>query len=123
MTRSRQSGFTLIEVMVALLIVSLGLAAAVSTVTASVRNSAGLKERTIAHFVAMNELAKIEIAGNRPPSQTDGTTDMAGHQWHWKMEFKKTADETGKLMFVDISVRLNEDDENPVVSLRSMVAK
>lgn len=116
-----QQGFTLLEVMVALLIVALGLAAAVSTVTASVRNSAGLKERTFAHYVAMNELAKIEINGNRKPSKTEGTTEMAGHEWYWEMEFVKTADDTGKMLFVDIRVKANEDDENPVVTLRSMI--
>lgn len=121
--RLRQKGFTLLEVMVALMILAIGLAAAVTTVTASVRNTAGLKERTFAEFVAMNELARIEINGNKKPNKTEGSTEMGGHEWYWKMEFKKTADETGHLMFVDISVRTHEDDENAVVTLRSMIAK
>jgi len=119
--RHPQGGFTLIEVMIALAIIAVALAASISSSGTAVNNLAGMKERTIAHFVAMNELAKVEIQGNKIPSKMDGSEEMAGREWYWKMEINNTSDETGTLKYLDISVRGNERDENSIVSLRSMV--
>lgn len=119
--RYAQDGFTLIEVMIALAVIAVALAASISSSGTAVNNLAGMKERTIAHFVAMNELARVEIEGNKVPTKLDGTTEMAGREWYWKMEINNTSDETGTLKYLDISVRANERDENPIVSLRSMV--
>jgi len=116
-----QRGFTLIEVMVALAVIAIALAACISSSATAINNLAGMKERTIAHFVAMNELAQVEIQGNKIPQKLDGTTEMAGHEWYWKMEIKNTSDESGTLKYLDISVRANERDENSIVSLRSMI--
>ena len=114
-------GFTLIEVMIALMLIAIALASAISASGTATNNLAGLKERTIAHFVAMNELAKVQLNGNKIPSALDGSTEMAGVEWYWKMEIKATSDESGTLKYLDISVRTNERDENPIVTLRSMV--
>ena len=121
LAHTRQSGFTLVEVMIALAVIAVALAASISSSGAAVNNLAGMKERTIAHYVAMNELARVEIEGNKVPTKLDGTTEMAGREWYWKMEINNTSDETGTLKYLDISVRANERDENPIVSLRSMV--
>jgi len=116
-----QRGFTLVEVMIALAIIAIALAASISSSSTATNNLAGMKERTIAHFVAMNELALVEIQGNKVPTKMDGTTEMAGREWYWKMEINNTSDDTGTLKYLDISVRANERDENPIVSLRSMI--
>jgi general secretion pathway protein I len=116
----RQRGFTLLEVMVALGIVAVGLAAAVTSVTAGVRNASGLQQRTFAHWVAMNQLAKIQITGSKIPSTKRGSEPMAGHEWYWRIELEPTADDAFK--YVDVSVRANEEDEEPVVTVRGMVS-
>lgn len=123
MSKRQTAGFTLIEVMVALAILAIALSAAINTAGTAVNNVAGMKERTIAHFVAMNELAKVEIGGNKIPSDRDGTVEMAGREWYWKMELKNTSDQTGTLKYLDIIVKGDERDENSIVSLRSMVTK
>lgn len=119
-TSRQQSGFTLLEVMVALGVIAVGLAAAVTTVTASVRNASGLQQRTFAHWVAMNQLAKIQITGNKVPSTKRGSEPMAGHEWYWRISLEPTADKAFK--YVDVSVRTEENDETPVVTVRGMVS-
>ncbi|MEJ2179215.1 MAG: type II secretion system minor pseudopilin GspI [Gammaproteobacteria bacterium] len=57
----RNRGFTLIEVIVALGIIATAMAAVMMTVSANVRNATGLKERTLAHWVAMNKMAELHI--------------------------------------------------------------
>jgi len=119
---ARQAGFTLVEVMVALAVIAIALSASLSSSATAVNNLSGMKERTIAHFVAMNELARVEINGNKVPSKLDGTTEMAGHEWYWKMQIENTADESGTLKYLDIRVFGDERDENSIVALRSMVS-
>ncbi|WP_455200492.1 type II secretion system minor pseudopilin GspI [Kaarinaea lacus] len=116
--RGRQTGFTLIEVIVALGIIATAMAAVMMTVSANVRNATGLKERTLAHWVAMNKMAELHIANDREwPSikKTTGTSLMAEHEWHWEQEVEKTPVE--KIRKVYIRVRVDEDDEYPIITL------
>jgi general secretion pathway protein I len=79
-------GFTLIEVLAALIIVSLGMLAVIRAVSQTVSNTDYLRQKTIAHWVAMNKLEEIRLAAS-PPSNDDsnGDVDMAGITWHWRM--------------------------------------
>ncbi len=83
----KSNGFTLIEVMVALIIVALGMLSVIRAVNQTVRNTDYLREKTIAHWVAMNKLTETRLSV-APPSNdsTDGDIDMAGIHWHWRME-------------------------------------
>src|SRR5688572_7972969 len=61
-----QRGFTLIEVVVALIVVSLGMLAVIETVGSTARNNGYLREKTIAHWVAMNKLTETRLLPNAP---------------------------------------------------------
>jgi general secretion pathway protein I len=113
-----QNGFTLIEVIVALGIIATAMAAVMMTVSSTARNAAGLKERTFAHWVAMNQMAELHIMNDREwPAikKTTGTALMAEHEWHWEQEVEKTPVE--KIRKVTIRVRVNEEDEYPMAAL------
>lgn len=119
-----QTGFTLIEVMVALGIIAVAMAAVMMTVSANVRNATGLKERTFAHWVAMNKMAELHILNDREwPSvkKTTGTQIMAEHEWYWEQEVEKTDDDRVRRVY--IRVRSNEDDEYPLVTLVGFVSQ
>ena len=79
-------GFTLIEVLVALIVVGLGMLAVIRAVNQTVNNTGYLRDKAIAHWVAMNQLTTTRL-NTVPPSNTDseGDVDMAGSSWHWRM--------------------------------------
>ncbi len=56
-----QRGFTLIEVLAALVIVALGMIAAIQAVTQSARNGTYLREKTLAHWIGMNVLTERRL--------------------------------------------------------------
>jgi general secretion pathway protein I len=108
--RHDQRGFTLIEVVVALIVVSLGMLAVIETVGGTARNSSYLRDKTIAHWVAMNKLTEVRVLPNAPAvDKTSDEVEMAGRDWRWTMEVKQTPVES--IRRIDISVRPAEAPE------------
>jgi len=84
---TRKRGFTLIEVLVALVIVTLAVSALLGTVSSSGSNIAYLKDKTLAEWVALNRLTELRIAQQMPDKgRRTGNTDMAGMRWQWEEE-------------------------------------
>lgn len=110
------SGFTLLEVLIALTIISLSLGALIST-SGSQANSAGyLKQKSIAHWVAMNEITQLQIEQEFPgKGDTKGSTEMAGIEWYWTRTVKETEDEDSRQ--VEIKIYLDEDRESSLTRL------
>ena len=82
----RNSGFTLIEVLAALIIVGLGMLAVIRAVNQTVNNTSYLREKAIAHWVAMNKLTEARLSLSPPANESsDGNVDMAGVSWRWRM--------------------------------------
>jgi len=83
-TRKKHAGFTLIEVMVALTIIAISLGALLSTSGSQANNASYLKQKTLAHWVALNELSQLNIENQFPTSgEKKGSTSMANHDWYW----------------------------------------
>lgn len=121
---SAHKGFTLIEVIVALGIIATAMAAVMMTVSANVQNATGLKERTFAHWIAMNKMNELFIQNETEwPAikKTDGSVLMAEHEWFWEQEVEKT--EVDTVRRVHIRVRVNENDEYPMTTLVGFVSK
>jgi general secretion pathway protein I len=86
MNASRR-GFTLMEVLIALVIVTLAVSALLGTVTSSGSNVSYLRDKTLAEWVALNRLTEIRIAQQMPDKgRRVGETDMAGMHWQWEEE-------------------------------------
>lgn len=89
----RRRGFTLLEVLVALAVLSLALMAAMKGSGQVINNSTRLKERTLAHWVAMNRAAELELATTWPELGTSrGRATMAKREWLWTVRTEKTPD-------------------------------
>lgn len=105
-----QRGFTLIEVVVALIVVSLGMLAVIETVGGTARNSGYLRDKTVAHWVAMNKLTEVRLQANAPAiDKSSDEVEMAGRDWRWTMEVQQTPIES--IRRIDISVRPAEAPE------------
>ena len=112
--RRPSSGFTLIEVLVALAIVAIGMAAVMGALSSSANTLTYLRDRTFAQWVALNQIANLRLSGQQPPvGDSNGDTDFAGRSWHWSQKVVST--EVPGVARIDVSVRPAEakgDDEH-----------
>jgi general secretion pathway protein I len=100
----RQQGFTLVEVLVALAIVAIGMAAVLGALTSSANTSAYMRDKTFAQWVALNQIAMLRLSGQQTPTgNSDGDTDYAGRKWHWRREV--TALQIPGVVRIDVKVR------------------
>jgi general secretion pathway protein I len=101
--RGQSNGFTLIEVMAALIIVSLGMLAVITAVSQTASNSAYLREKSVAHWVAMNRVTELRLAPQSPATgDTSGEVEMAGKRWRWSAQVSQTNIST--MRRIDVSV-------------------
>ncbi len=90
---SRSRGFTLLEVLIALVVVSLALLALTRTAGGEINRFDGLRERTLAAWVASNVLNETRIGTPFPAvGKRDGRTRFANLDWRWTLEVKATDD-------------------------------
>jgi general secretion pathway protein I len=77
-------GFTLIEVLVALAIVTLGMAALLGTLNSAAGTAGYLQDKTLAEWIALNQVSKVRLSAQGPSKGTsDGEVDYAGRKWKW----------------------------------------
>ncbi len=110
-TWRHNGGFTLIEVLVALVVVSLGMLGVIQTVSQTANNSSYMRDKTIAHWIAMNQLTETRLLPAPPKiDKSSDEVEMAGREWRWTMEVKQTPIET--IRRIEIKVRLKDAPEN-----------
>lgn len=84
-------GFTLVEVMVALMIVAIGLAALMTAVSGAARTSGYLRDKTLAQWIAMNRLSEVRLTVNKLGENGDkGEVDFANRTWHYDTRYFDT---------------------------------
>jgi general secretion pathway protein I len=79
------AGFTLVEVLVALVIVAFGMGAVLSALTSAADNVTRMREKTFAEWVGLNQLATERLKATVPATGSkQGDVDFAGTRWHWQ---------------------------------------
>ena len=88
---ARENGFTLIEVLVALAIVALGMAAVMEALTSSANTALFLQDKTFAEWVALNRLETVRLMGTVPTAGTSNdNVEYAGRSWEWQQKVTDT---------------------------------
>jgi general secretion pathway protein I len=109
-------GFTLIEVMVALVIVAMGLAALMITVSSTARTSGYLRDKTIAQWIALNRLTEVRLNLNKFGPNTDaGEVNFANRTWHYDTRYFDTSIATMKRVVVRVYAGDAKTKGNPVI--------
>jgi len=115
-------GFTLLEILVALAIVSIALGALISEASRNVSNATHLRDHTLSQWVAMNLVAEQQIGDKWPAiTSTRGQTKMADQQWYWRMRVSKTAD--ARIRRLDVVVGNTEQLDQPQASLIAYIGQ
>ena len=84
-------GFTLVEVLVALMVVAIGLAALMVAVSGTARTSGYLRDKTLAQWIALNRLSEVRLNVNKFGENTDtGELVFAGRAWHYDTRYFDT---------------------------------
>jgi len=114
-------GFTLLEVMVALAIVSVGILGVSRAMSGHVGSLTGLEQRMYGTWVAANRLEMLRI-GRVPPvsGENHGSEEMAGTTWYYREVIRETADPA--LYRVDVRVYLDEATEDQVADLHGYLS-
>jgi general secretion pathway protein I len=103
MTRSR-SGFTLVEVLVALVLVAVGVAALLTALNSAATSTGYLRDKAFAHWVATNRIVETRLATNPPANGiTTGEVEFAGQRWQWRQTIANA--DFPSLRRIDVSVR------------------
>jgi len=119
--RNKLSGFTLLEILVALAIVAVGLVAVSRSLNTSLLIADALDNRTIADWVAENQLEELKIAGTWPPlGEVSSTSDMADRPWYIERRVSSTLD--SELRRVDVAIYEDQDHKKKLVNLFGYVS-
>jgi general secretion pathway protein I len=119
---TKQRGFTLLEVMLAMAVFAIAGVALLGVADNNYRHISHIEEQMFANWVASNQLVEVSLDKTWPPKNNrKGKVEMAGRTWYWQQKVIKTANK--ELRAVNMQVRLNEDDELVSASLMTYLAQ
>jgi general secretion pathway protein I len=105
---SEARGFTLLEVLIAMAVVAIALAAAVRIGSTASVNAGRLEGKTFAHWVAMNRMEELRAEGGWPGTGTrSGTEEQGDRIWEWTRRVESTADADVRRVEIEVA----RDDE------------
>jgi general secretion pathway protein I len=126
MKRKNASGFTLLEIMIAVAVFAIVSAALVKNAALTVRQTRLIEEKTIAYWIAENQLTQIRAARRTADSFPGVGSDrlsvnMADRDWDVVVETTSTENEDVRR--VEVSVYPEGDPDRAVASLTGFVGR
>ena len=101
--RRVSSGFTLIEVIIAMFVIALGVGALLTTLASSADSVGRLRDKSLAEWVALNHVSETRLTTPAPGvGVTTGETDFAGSKWRWRQEIIDP--EVAGILRIDVEV-------------------
>ena len=114
-TKDRHSGFTLIEVLIALTIVAIALGSAISITSQDIMRADSMQHRTYANWIAQNKIAEYRINEITPSiGRDEGEILFAGNIWNWETIITKTGIDNLYRLDVAVSISSRELPERTI---------
>ena len=118
--RRAASGFTLIEVLVALTIVAITLGAGIKAAGALTGNTQRLADVTAAQWCADNQLTGLRLSGLTPPiGDSDFTCVQLGQSYNVKLVARPTPNP----LFVRVDAQMADSAGQPIINLSTVLRK
>jgi len=117
---TRASGFTLLEAMVALVIVALGMMAVNGQLNRYVVAASFVEEKTLASWIGTNEITAMSVAPTWPAVGTHDE-DVEFAQRKWRCHIVVTETDVMNLHRVDVSVSLKDNPERVLDKVSGLV--
>ncbi|WP_019614780.1 type II secretion system minor pseudopilin GspI [Psychromonas ossibalaenae] len=117
----KQKGMTLLEVMLALVILGVSGLAVMNAASAALNNQAYLQDKTFALWIASNKLAELKLEKQWPDgSWRNDDLEFAGKTWYWRYQGVATGDSTFKALDIEVS---DKKEGRALSYIRTYIAK
>jgi general secretion pathway protein I len=115
-------GFTLVEVLVALMIVAMGLAALMTAVSGTATASGYLRDKAQAQWIALNRIVEVRMTVQKSAGTSDtGELDYANRHWHYDTRYFETSITTMRRVVVRVWSGTASAKGNPVAEATGFI--
>ncbi|MFV0478057.1 MAG: type II secretion system minor pseudopilin GspI [Parahaliea sp.] len=114
-----ETGFTLIEVMVALVVIALALPALLLSLYQQIDGTQYLRDKSLAQMIAVNKWAELRLLsqyrGQIPENKEQGVEEMAGRHWLWRISSARTQMQSFRQVQIDVYPEGDQADSNELI--------
>jgi len=108
-------GFSLLEVLVAVIVLALALVALTKSAGSQALAFEAQRERTLAGWLAQTVLAEARIAHRTATGKSDGKRRFAGREWTWELKIEPT--QASSIRRLNVRVFAPDDASAPMAEL------
>lgn len=112
-TRNAEGGFTLVEVLVALVILAVATAGLIQAAEGHIDSIEGMQSRAVAQWVAENRIVELTLAPQNR-AQLPETVEMAGQSWIVRLSDRPVEDPALSALTVSVA---KLDQVEPLVTM------
>lgn len=117
---ARSAGFTLLEVLVALVIVGLGMMAVFEQLNQTLNTAARLRDKTFATWIAEDRITELQVNGEYPDvGERSDDVKMARAEWVYTIKVSQIPDR--EMRRVDVTVSFADSPEDILAELAGFV--
>ena len=115
----KNAGFTLLEIMIALAIVSIALTALLSLGNRTIAVHDRLQKITQATLLAQHKMSELESSASALAGDESGVFDEPNNAFTWRVDYAETP--LPSIRMVSVTVTWGEENDNEAVTLDSFI--